>query len=102
MSSRLNHDLPVAVSELRGEFYIAPDHLGAPHQITNAQSRAVWHWDHDPFGNGAPQSAAGFAYKLSAKINTFAVHDESQKFSGLARAKVWWKVDARSAAEPKP
>ena len=29
-------DLPVAVLQPGGHFYIAPDHLGAPHQITDA------------------------------------------------------------------
>jgi hypothetical protein len=29
-------DLPVAVLQPGGRFYIAPDHLGAPHQITGA------------------------------------------------------------------
>jgi RHS repeat-associated protein len=47
-------DLPIAVLQPSGQFYIAPDHLGAPHQITNASQQVVWFWDHDPFGNGAP------------------------------------------------
>jgi RHS repeat-associated protein len=47
-------DLPVATIRPSGVFYIAPDHLGAPHQITNAAGQVVWLWDHDPFGNGAP------------------------------------------------
>jgi RHS repeat-associated protein len=47
-------DLPVAVLEPAGAFYIAPDYLGAPHQITDAGVNAVWLWDHDPFGNGTP------------------------------------------------
>jgi RHS repeat-associated protein len=47
-------DLPVATLQPTGIFYIAPDHLGAPYQITNATRQVVWRWDHDPFGNGAP------------------------------------------------
>jgi RHS repeat-associated protein len=47
-------DLPVATLQPTGTFYIAPDHLGAPSQITNAAKQVVWLWDHDPFGNGAP------------------------------------------------
>ena len=46
--------LPVATVQPSGTYYIAPDHLGAPHQITNASKSVVWLWDHDPFGNGAP------------------------------------------------
>jgi RHS repeat-associated protein len=55
-------DLPVAVLEPAGQFYIAPDHLGAPHQITDAGAAAVWLWPHDPFGSGAPMGA--FTYEL--------------------------------------
>ena len=47
-------DLPVATLQPTGIFFIAPDHLGAPYQITNATRQVVWQWDHDPFGNGAP------------------------------------------------
>ena len=32
------------------------DHLGAPRQIAALNSKIVWSWDHDPFGNGAPVS----------------------------------------------
>jgi RHS repeat-associated protein len=47
-------DLPIATMQSTGNFYIASDHLGAPHQITNSTRQVVWKWDHDPFGNGAP------------------------------------------------
>jgi RHS repeat-associated protein len=48
-------DLPVAVLiPGTAPFYVAPDHLGSPHQIANAVGGTVWYWDHDPFGNGAP------------------------------------------------
>ena len=56
-------DLPVAVLEPGGPYYIAPDHLGAPHQITNGAQQVVWFWDHDPFGNGQPTGALS-SYKL--------------------------------------
>jgi RHS repeat-associated protein len=55
-------DLPVAVLQPGGRFYIAPDHLGAPHQITGAGGAAVWLWHHDPFGKGDPSGA--FSYDL--------------------------------------
>jgi RHS repeat-associated protein len=55
-------DLPVAALEPTGAFYIAPDHLGAPHQITDGSVNAVWYWDHDPFGNGTPSGS--FSYNL--------------------------------------
>ncbi len=56
-------NLPVAVL-IPGKtpFYIAPDQLGAPHRIANAARATVWHWDHDPFGNGAPSGS--LAYNL--------------------------------------
>jgi RHS repeat-associated protein len=47
-----------------GNFYIAPDHLGAPHQITNATKQVVWLWDHDPFGNGAPTGNLTYNLRL--------------------------------------
>lgn len=57
-------DLPIATLRPSGTFYVAPDHLGSPHQITNAAKQVVWLWDHDPFGNGAPTSVGGFTYNL--------------------------------------
>lgn len=47
-------ELPVATVQPIGIFYIAPDYLGAPYQITDANRQVVWRWNHDPFGNGAP------------------------------------------------
>jgi RHS repeat-associated protein len=48
-------DLPVAVlMPGKPAYYISPDQLGAPHQIASATRNVVWHWDHDPFGNGTP------------------------------------------------
>ncbi len=57
-------DSPVAVLQPGGRFYIAPDHLGAPHQITDAGGAVVWQWNHDPFGNGDPVVTGGFSYSL--------------------------------------
>jgi len=38
-----------------GVFYIHTDHLNAPMKITRpADNAVIWRWDHDPFGNGAP------------------------------------------------
>jgi RHS repeat-associated protein len=56
-------DLPVAEQGPgNSRRYIAPDHLGSPHQITDPGRSPVWLWDHDPFGNGAPTGS--FAYNL--------------------------------------
>ena len=55
-------DLPVAVLSPAGRFYIAPDHLGSPHQITDPSGAVVWQWNFDPFGNGAPIGT--FSYDL--------------------------------------
>lgn len=55
-------ELPVAVVNPAGHFFIAPDHLGSPHQITNQAGQVVWLWDHDPFGNGQPSGT--FTYGL--------------------------------------
>lgn len=53
-------DLPVATLRPEGIFYISPDHLGAPHQITNPSKQVVWLWDHDPFGNGEPTGSIDY------------------------------------------
>jgi len=38
-----------------GVFYIHTDHLNAPAKITRpSDNQIIWRWDHDPFGNGAP------------------------------------------------
>ncbi|MGQ0443558.1 MAG: RHS repeat domain-containing protein [Beijerinckiaceae bacterium] len=55
-------DLPVALLTPAGRLYIAPDHLGSPHQITDHAGAVVWLWSPDPFGNGAPTGS--FAYEL--------------------------------------
>lgn len=55
-------DLPVAVLSGGQPSYILPDHLGAPHQITDARGQVEWQWDHDPFGNGLPTGS--FSYDL--------------------------------------
>jgi uncharacterized protein RhaS with RHS repeats len=55
-------DLPVAAGSTAGLFTIAPDHRGAPHQITDATGAVAWQWNPDPFGNGAPLGA--FTYDL--------------------------------------
>ena len=56
--------LPIASLQGGSAYWIAPDHLGAPHQIVNFANSQVWFWDHDPFGVGAPASAAGFTHNL--------------------------------------
>jgi len=62
-------DLPVAVLEpYAGSLYIAPDHLGAPHQITNASVNVVWYWDHDPFGNGLPTGSFTYALRFPGQF----------------------------------
>ena len=55
-------DLPVAVLAPGAALFVAPDHLGSPHQITNGGGSVVWYWDHDPFGNGLPTGS--FTYNL--------------------------------------
>jgi RHS repeat-associated protein len=66
-------DLPIATRQNGSTFYIAPDHLGAPHEIVNSGNGQVWFWDHDPFGQGAPWSAAGFAHDLRFPGQVFDV-----------------------------
>ena len=49
--------LPVALLEPGGPYYVAPDHLGAPHQVTNGAGQVVWFWDHGAFGPAQPTGA---------------------------------------------
>jgi YD repeat-containing protein len=61
-------DLPVAVLSGGQPSYIAPDHLGAPHQITNASGRVEWQWDHDPFGNGLPTGTFTYSLRFPGQV----------------------------------
>jgi RHS repeat-associated protein len=61
-------DLPVGVLHSSGGFAIAPDHLGTPHQITNASGQAVWLWDHDPFGNGDPSGTLTYNLRFPGQF----------------------------------
>jgi RHS repeat-associated protein len=77
-------ELPVAVLKSGARYYVAPDHQGAPHQITDAGVNVVWSWNHDPFGNGTPVGSfaddlrfPGQVYDSSAKLhfNNFRDYD---------------------------
>jgi RHS repeat-associated protein len=54
--------MPVAVLVPGAALFVAPDYLGAPHQITDSGGNVVWFWFHDPFGNGLPTGS--FNYNL--------------------------------------
>ena len=60
--------LPVGVLKPNKLFYVNTDYLGAPRSIEDTAGNAVWKWERDPFGNGAPNqklgSAAAFNYNL--------------------------------------
>jgi RHS repeat-associated protein len=45
-------------------FFISPDHLGAPHLITDARGKKVWNWNHDPFGMTDPIASGNFSLDL--------------------------------------
>jgi RHS repeat-associated protein len=54
-------NIPIAAIRLGGTgpqidvLYIHADHLNAPARISAPSTNAiVWRWDHDPYGNGAP------------------------------------------------
>ena len=49
--------LQVALLEPGGPYYVAPDHLGSPHQVTNGAGQVVWFWDHGAFGPAQPTGA---------------------------------------------
>jgi len=61
-------DLPVGVLTSGGQYYVNPDHLGAPLTVTDATGQIVWRWDRDPYGNGKPNEnpngVGAFTYNL--------------------------------------
>ena len=61
-------DLPVGVLTTGGQYYVNPDHLGAPLTVTDATGQIVWRWDRDPYGNGKPNEnpsgLGAFTYNL--------------------------------------
>jgi RHS repeat-associated protein len=67
-------DLPVTVLEPAGQFYIAPDHLGAPHQITDAGGATVWLWHPDPFGKGDPSGTFSYDLRFPGQFFDQATH----------------------------
>jgi len=50
-------DFQVALLEPGGPYYVVPDHLGSPHQVTNGAGQIVWFWDHGAFGPAQPTGA---------------------------------------------
>jgi len=74
------NDIPVAVLGNGGEcerpdhgrnfgnaanaYYIMADNIGAPHTVTDARNRIVWHWAHAPFGDTQPVSVDGFTLDM--------------------------------------
>ena len=50
-------DIPVAVSNAQGTYYVQVDHLNTPRLIANSTGTAVWRWDQgEPFGNDVPNN----------------------------------------------
>lgn len=50
-------ELAVGVLTSGAQYYVNPDHLGAPQSIRDQSGNVLWRWDHDPFGNGAPSGS---------------------------------------------
>jgi RHS repeat-associated protein len=67
-------DLPIAVLSPATQFYIAPDHLGAPHQITDATSKVAWLWSHDPFGKDDPSGTLSYDLRFPGQFFDQATH----------------------------
>ena len=57
-------DLPVATIQAKLPYYVAPDQLGAPHEITDGTGALVWRWDHDPFGVAQPTGALSYPLRF--------------------------------------
>ena len=62
-------NMPVAVQEPSGTYYVHADYRNVPRQIDNAKKKAVWAWDPEVFGDTKPDqkptgSTSTFAYNL--------------------------------------
>jgi len=60
-------DMPIAIIEPTGAYFVRSDYRNAPRQIDNSLKSAVWSWDPGDFGNTNPiQNLGGttFAYNL--------------------------------------
>ena len=57
-------DLPVATIQAKLPYYVAPDQLGAPHEITDGTGALVWRWDHDLFGVAQPTGALSYPLRF--------------------------------------
>jgi uncharacterized protein RhaS with RHS repeats len=75
--------LPAAVLSPSAQFYFAPDHLGSPHQITDASGAAAWPWNHDPFGNGDPTGAFGYELRFPGSSSTRARNRDYDPRTGV-------------------
>ncbi|MGQ0444948.1 MAG: RHS domain-containing protein [Beijerinckiaceae bacterium] len=49
-------------------FYIAPDHLGSAHEITDSTGAVVWQWRPHPFGNGAPTGSSAYDVRFPGQL----------------------------------
>jgi RHS repeat-associated protein len=60
--------VPIGIVKNGALYNDLPGTLGEPRRITDASGNLVWSWDHDPFGNNAPNQkpgkAAAFVYNL--------------------------------------
>jgi RHS repeat-associated protein len=62
-------DIPVAVLNSTGNYYIYPDHLNTPRAIADSTNKTVWRWKDPAFGNGQPdqdpdKDGKAFVYNL--------------------------------------
>ncbi len=51
--------------------YVHTDHLGTPRVVSDDQGSAIWQWDSEPFGNGAPDQDAdgdGISYIFNLRL----------------------------------
>ncbi|MHB9112969.1 MAG: RHS repeat-associated core domain-containing protein, partial [Thermoleophilia bacterium] len=75
-------------------YYIHPDHLGTPRQITDSSNQIVWRWDSpDPFGNALPDENPD-----NGKGKRNGVFEFNLRFAGqyydkeTGRHQNWWRV----------
>jgi RHS repeat-associated protein len=62
-------DIPVAVLNSTGNYYIYPDHLNTPRAIADSTNKTVWRWKDPAFGTSQPdqdpdKDGKAFVYNL--------------------------------------
>lgn len=75
-------------------YYIHPDHLGTPRQITDSNNQIVWRWDSpDPFGSALPDENPDNGKRKRNGVFEFNLRFAGQYYDReTGRSDNWWRV----------